>query len=137
VAALVDTSVLYALTDRAEPEHQACVAALAREREAIIVAQAVLPEICYLVGSRLGPSAEATFLRGLLASDWRLEPMSRDDISRAAEIVEDYVDADLGFVDAAVAATAERLAVTRIYTLDRRHFQLLRPVHATAFEVLP
>jgi predicted nucleic acid-binding protein len=137
MAALVDTSVLYALTDRAEAEHSRCVTALAGEESALIVPQAVLPEICYLVASRLGATAEATFLRGILASDWRLEPMDRQDLSRAAEIVEAYLDADVGFVDAAVAAIAERLAVTRIYTLDRRHFQLLRPAHADTFEVLP
>jgi predicted nucleic acid-binding protein len=51
--------------------------------------------------------------------------------------MEDYADADLGFVDAAVTAIAERLAVTRIYTLDRRNFQLVKPAHVAAFEVLP
>jgi predicted nucleic acid-binding protein len=137
MAALVDTSVLYALADRAEADHPRCVAAVTNEREALIVPQVVLPEICYLVASRLGYPAEAAFLKGILASDWRLEPMSREDLSRAAQIVADYADSGLGFVDAAVAATAERLAVTRIYTLDRRHFQLVRPAHVDTFELVP
>jgi predicted nucleic acid-binding protein len=137
VAAVVDTSVLYALTDNAEAQHRRCVAALSAEPEAIIVPQPVLPEICYLIASRIGSSTEAAFLRGLMDSDWRLEPMSAEDFSRAATIMEDYADAALGFVDAAVMAIAERLAVKRIYTLDRRDFQLVKPAHAAAFEVLP
>jgi predicted nucleic acid-binding protein len=137
VAAIVDTSVLYALADRAEPSHQRCVAALRSEVEAIVVPQAVLPEIAYLIASRMGSRKEAEFLRGLLSSDWRLEPMSGADLSRTAAIMDHYADANLGFVDAAVAAVAERLAVKRIYTLDRRGFGLMRPSHVEAFEVLP
>jgi predicted nucleic acid-binding protein len=137
VAALVDTSVLYALADRAEAQHQRCVTALAAELQAIIVPQPVLLEICYLIASRMGAGKEAEFVRGLLASDWRLEALNGEDLSRTASIMEDYADAGLGFVDAAVTAIAERLAVRRIYTLDRRDFQLVKPAHVAAFEVLP
>jgi predicted nucleic acid-binding protein len=48
-----------------------------------------------------------------------------------------YADARIGFVDAAIAALAERFASVRIYTLDRRDFGMLRPRHAAAFEILP
>jgi len=137
VAAIVDTSVLYALADRSEAQHHACIDAIRGEVEAIVVPQPVLPEICYLVASRLGARREARFLHDLLASDWRLEPMNQGDLLRAAALVEEYADADLGFVDAAVTAIAERLAVSRIYTLDRRDFQLIKPAHVRAFQVLP
>jgi hypothetical protein len=36
-----------------------------------------------------------------------------------------------------VVAAAERLRVVQIATLDRRHFTVVRPVHAPAFEILP
>ena len=32
---------------------------------------------------------------------------------------------------------AERLGVTRIATLDRRHFGVVRPNHTPAFELIP
>ena len=41
------------------------------------------------------------------------------------------------FVDALIAATAERLNVKRLLTLDRRDFQLIRPRHCDGFELLP
>lgn len=137
MAAIVDTSVLYALTDRAEPSHGACVAALRAEREALIVPQAVLPEACHLIGSRLGAAAEATFVSGLAASDWALEPVSAGDLERVVALLRAYAQADIGFVDAVVVAIAERLGVRRIFTLDRRDFSLIRPAHLPAFELLP
>ena len=54
-----------------------------------------------------------------------------------AELVETYVDMPLGGADASVVAIAERLGETTIATLDRRHFGVVRPAHATAFELVP
>ena len=48
-----------------------------------------------------------------------------------------YLLETLGTVDASVVAAAERLGVTRVATLDRKHFTVVRPAHAWAFEVLP
>jgi predicted nucleic acid-binding protein len=137
IAVIVDTSVLYALTDRSESKHRAVRSALRRERKAVIVPQPVLPEICHLLRKRLGPDVERSFLEGLLASDWAVEPLADTDLARAVDLLRTYSDADLGFVDAGVMATAERLGVTRIYTLDRRDFGIVRPAHAERYELLP
>ncbi len=56
---------------------------------------------------------------------------------RIAELVSVYRDLPLGTVDASVVAAAERLGVTEIATLDRRHFGVVRPAHVDAFELLP
>ena len=71
--------------------------------------QAVLPEVCYLLNTRGGPSAERAFLEGLAASDWGLEPLTEVDFGRAIDLLDVYRDANIGFVDAAVVAIAERL----------------------------
>jgi hypothetical protein len=39
--------------------------------------------------------------------------------------------------DACVIALAERLGVTRVATLDTRHFSVVRPRHVPAFTLLP
>jgi uncharacterized protein len=54
-----------------------------------------------------------------------------------AELVWDYRDLPLGRVDASVVAAAERLRITTIATLDRRHFTVVRSVNARAFELVP
>jgi hypothetical protein len=46
-------------------------------------------------------------------------------------------DLPLGTTDASVVAVAERLGVSEIATLDRRHFTVVRPRHVKAFTVLP
>jgi predicted nucleic acid-binding protein len=54
-----------------------------------------------------------------------------------AELVEIYADFPLGTTDAAVVAVAERLGITEIATLDRRHFHTVRPRHTDGFDLLP
>ena len=56
---------------------------------------------------------------------------------RAADILEKYADSRIDFVDASVAAVAERMRISHILTLDRRDFQILRPTHVDHFELLP
>jgi predicted nucleic acid-binding protein len=53
------------------------------------------------------------------------------------ELVAQYHDLPLGTVDASVIAAAERLGITDVATVDRRHFTVVRPEHVAAFEILP
>ena len=50
-----------------------------------------------------------------------------------------YHDLSLGGTDAGLIAIAiaERLGVTRIATLDHRHFRVVRPAHCEALTILP
>lgn len=63
--------------------------------------------------------------------------MAVADWLRIAELVARYRDLPLGTVDASVVTAAERLGITEIATLDRRHFTVVRPVHVGAFTLLP
>ena len=125
------------LVDAADAAHGRAVEALGSEVEAAIVPQATLPEVCYLIGSRLGAAREADFVRHLAASDWRVEPSTDADLPRVVALMREYADARIGFVDARVVAIAERIGVTRIYTIDRRHFAMIRPGRLDRFELLP
>lgn len=132
---LVDTGVLYALADRNDAWHDKCVAFLEVERERLLVPVTVLPEITYLLQTRLGDEAERAFVRSLVAREFEVEPLKDRDVSRAAEILERYPA--IGFVDATLVAIAERLKLTRVATTDRRHFARITPNHTTAFELVP
>jgi predicted nucleic acid-binding protein len=65
------------------------------------------------------------------------EPVRTNDWLRVAELVGRYRDMPLGTVDASVVAAAERLGISKLATRDRRHFSVVRPRHAQAFELLP
>ena len=63
--------------------------------------------------------------------------MTEKDLKRVNQILEQCADSQLDFVDAVIVAIAERLRITRILTLDRRDFSIMRPRHCDYFEILP
>lgn len=77
------------------------------------------------------------FFRAIAAAELHVEMVTPADAQRIAELIETYADLDLGGTDASLIAVAERLDVTRIATLDRRHFSVVRPKHTAAFELTP
>ena len=87
----------------------------------------MITEVVYLLATRLGVDAEVRFLGDLASGNLIPEPVASSDWLRIAELVARYSDLPLGTVDASVVATAERLAITQVATLDRRHFSVVRP----------
>lgn len=86
----------------------------------------MITEVAYLLASRLGTDAEIRFLGDLAAGNLIAEPIAASDWLRIAELVGRYRDLPLGAVDASVIAAAERLHISEIATLDRRHFGVVR-----------
>ena len=80
---------------------------------------------------------EVRFLGDLAAGNLTLEPVHAADLLRMAELVARYHDLPLGSIDASVIAAAERLGITDIATLDRRHFGIIRPRHTETLNLLP
>ncbi len=97
----------------------------------------VITEVVYLLATRLGTEPEVRFLGDLASGAFSVEPVAAGDWMRIAELVARYRNLPLGTVDASVVAAAERLGVTDIATVDRRHFAVVRPVHVAAFTLLP
>lgn len=138
MTAVIDTGVLYALVDAADEAHARCVAAIEVETRAIILPMPVVGEVCALIGSRLGGASQAAFLRHLVDSDWRAEPLTEADLPRIAELLAEHAGSrGLSFADASVVAVAERMGSLRIYTLDKATFEGVRPAHVDRFELLP
>lgn len=112
-------------------------AALESSPDPLHVPVLCIAEVAHLARTRLGTRAELSFLRALIDGELFTEPLEPRDMIRIAELVATYRDLPLGTVDASVIAAAERLEATRIATLDRRHFGLVRPGHIEAFELVP
>jgi len=133
---VVDTNVLVAAADKADPDHDRSVHAI--DGASLLVTTAlVIAETAYLVGRQLGAAAEAGFFRAVAAGDLQVEMITPADAGRIAELIERYSDLGLGGTDASLIVIAERLGVTRIATLYRRHFGVVRPNHTPAFELIP
>ena len=134
---VVDTGPLYAAADVRDAHHAACVAEFENATEQLVIPVSVLIETSFLIERNLGPQAEAAFLSSLAAPEIRVERLEDRDITRMAELVVQYADLPLGSVDASVVAVAERLGVTTVMTIDRRHFTVVRPSHVDVFTLLP
>jgi len=134
---LADTGVLFGGTDGDDPRHGDCAAVLNAHAGELAVVVPVIVECAWLIESRLGPTAEAGFLRAVNAGEIDRVEMVDADWARVVELVDTYADMGLGLVDASIVAVAERLEVTTVATLDRRHFSVVRPAHCDAFELIP
>lgn len=132
---IVDSGPLIAAANRSDPDHAACAEVLQRPGFHLVVPALCVAEAAYLLGTRKGPQVEAAFLRQLRELDVRSP--EEDDWERIAELVERYADLPLGATDASVLVQAERCGTGQIVTLDRRHFQVVRPKHRPALELLP
>jgi predicted nucleic acid-binding protein len=102
-----------------------------------VVPTLVITEVAYLLATRLGVESEVRFLGDLAAGAFAVEPVPAGDWLRVAELVARYRALPLGTVDASVVAAAERLELTDVGTVDRRHFAVVRPKHIEAFRLLP
>ncbi len=52
-------------------------------------------------------------------------------------MIASYRDQEIGVADASIVVLAERYRTRAIASLDRRHFDVLRPLDGGYFEVLP
>lgn len=137
MALVADSGGLYALYDADDSHHQAATRVVESERGVLLIPVVALGEIDYLLREFLGIQAELDFLADIRSGAFQLEPFLPRDLDRSLELIEQYRDLDLGLVDTAVIATAERLGIQRILTTDVRDFRAVTPAGGRAFELLP
>jgi predicted nucleic acid-binding protein len=137
VALILDTGPLYASLDRSDQDHAACRALIEAASEPLVIPAPVLVEVDYWIGQRLTPGALVALLGDIEAGAYLVADLAPADYVRVRELCDRYADADIGFVDAAVLAIVERYGESKLATLDRRHFGLLRPRHRESIELLP
>ena len=137
MAAIADSGAIYGLYNRRDRHHHALKSAILAEPGAIIIPTAILSEIDYLIVAKLGARAELDLLDDLLAGAFTLEPFTMSDLRRSRELIELYSSLNLGLADASVIATADRLGIRRILTVDERDFRTVRSAGGKPFTLLP
>ena len=134
---LLDTSGLLAAIDRAQPDHAACVAVLAKTRAPLVLSPFVLAELDYLVTTRIGIDAELEMLEEVGRGVYQLADLGAGEISTARTIIERYADLEIGLADASIVVLAARYRTRDVLTLDKRHFKALRTLDKKPFRILP
>lgn len=133
---VADTGALYALYDADDAHHIAVRQVIENEPSAIIIPTVILAELDYLLRTFLGVDAELDFLSGVIDGIYTLEPLTPADLVRCHALISTYKDLDPGLADVAVIATAERLNIRAILTVDERDFRVIQPKQGT-FTLLP
>lgn len=101
-----------------------------------MVSAFVAAEADHLILSRLGVSAQISYVRGL-ASAFSVEVLDAAGLQATADLCEQYRDLELGLADASTVVLAHNWRTTVLATFDERHFRAVTPLAGGAFELLP
>ena len=135
---LVDAGPLLALFDPNDSAHTRVEPIFTRVRQdTLYIPSPVIAEVAHFLPQRVGTRIEASLLRAIASGQRPIVDPLPVDYGRAADLVEKYADFPLGTVDALIAAMAERMEITTLFTLDRRHFGAIRPAHCEQFTLVP
>ena len=135
-AVLIDTGAFAALFDPADENHVLCP----RQFQQLPLGKSstcwpVVTEAAYLI--RRYPRQQEQFLDGIATGDFPLLSLSEADIPGIRTVLSKFNDQEIDLADAALVHLAHRERITKIFTLDRRHFSLFRDHKGQPFELLP
>jgi len=133
---IADTSGLLALFNSSEPTHDRIAQLVAAADGQLVVSPFVIAELDYLVATRPGVAAELAVLAELTSGAYVLAQLEDADLARCGEVVGHYRDQDIGVTDASLVVLADRFGTTRLLTLDRRHFGVVRALDGSPFQLL-
>ncbi|HLW68184.1 MAG TPA: PIN domain-containing protein, partial [Gemmataceae bacterium] len=87
--------------------------------------------------SHLGVDAALDFLESVESGAFTLVPFTSEDVPRCRALMTQYRDLTVGLADATVVATAERMRIARLFSVDQRHFRAIQPQGLGHFVMLP
>ncbi|XGB38869.1 MAG: hypothetical protein LVT47_11620 [Cyanobacteria bacterium LVE1205-1] len=86
MTAILDTSFLFALTNQCDRNHQRVLSYAQNSSEKLVLPTVILPEICYLIRSRLRHPAMCHFVASITSDMVQIEPLSKDDLIRVEQV---------------------------------------------------
>lgn len=132
---LVDAGPLVAILNANDDRHQECVEVIKTLREPLITVWPVFVEAMHLLG--FSWKSQDALWEMWEMGDCRLAVLDPDDMKRMRELMEKFRDRQMDVADAALVRVAEREKLNRIFTLDRKDFQVYRPGRWGRFTILP
>ncbi len=119
---VADTGAVIALVDADDRHHESVRQLFEQNPDEWVLPWVILPEVDYLLATRVGTRAQSAFLDDLAVGAFAVEWGDQADVQRANSLCDQYADLKMGFVDGVVIGVAERLEATAIATFDLRHF---------------
>ena len=119
---VVATGAIVALVDADDRHHRALRTVYETCGDEWVLPWAILPEVDHLLTRHVSAQAADAFRADLAAGAFTVEWGCDEDLVRAHVLCAQYAKLELGLVDAAVLAVAERCAARAIVTVDPRDF---------------
>lgn len=134
---VVDTSVVYALLDAHDSNHEIAAAWYLGTLPPLATTPLILAEADHLTAARAGGAAQQAFHNDIARGAYDIVWWP-DAAAECVEITRRYTDLEIGLADASLVALAGRLNTTSIATFDQRHFRAMQPTAGgKAFRLLP
>ena len=134
---LIDTNILVASFDQSDVNFRRALQILqSLANEKMLIVSPVLTEVFHLLAKHRHYALGVQSLR-MLSKGFEIIELESSDIVRMVAIMDKYKHARFDYTDAAIMVVSERLNITRIATFDRRDFEIFRPTHVSAYELLP
>lgn len=134
---LIDTSFLMAALVPRDQYHAKARASQQNLKGKLLIPAPVLYELFYMIASRISYLEALRVFNLIKSPPFQIEILTAADMSRMAEIMDQYQDAEFDFADTSIMALSERLNITQVYTFDRRDFGMFRPKHTEYLQLLP
>jgi predicted nucleic acid-binding protein len=132
---LVDAGPLVALVDASDGHHARCVDAMKELEEPMATVWPAVTEALFLLMDL--PQGQDAVLEMLRRGAVRLAPLGQEDIPRMQELMTKYRDQPMDLADAALVRVAERDGLGRVFTIDRRDFEVYRIGKRRTFQIIP
>jgi predicted nucleic acid-binding protein len=132
---LVDAGPLVALIDRTDPRHHACRVLWQAIDDELVTVWPVVTEAMHLL--RKGFGAQDRLWEVIERYPILLAPLTAADLPRIRELMRKYRDLPMDLADAALVRIAERERIRRVFTVDRRDFEIYRPYRLGRFDIVP
>jgi uncharacterized protein len=124
-----------ALIHADDRHHDSCRDALERIRESLATVWPVITEAMDLLD--FSSQAQDALWRLLERDAVKILPLDARDVPRLRELMRKYRDLPMDLADAALVRAAERERISRVFTIDRRDFEVYRPRGIRRFTILP
>lgn len=124
-----------ALIHADDRHHASCREALEQIREPLAIVWPVITEAMYLLD--FSSRAQGALWRLLERVAVKILPLDAGDVPRMRELMRKYHDLPMDLADAALVRAAERERISRVFTIDRRDFEVYRPRGIRRFTILP
>jgi predicted nucleic acid-binding protein len=132
---LIDSGPLVALLNERDQHHTVCVNQAKQLRGPFYTSWPVITEAAHLLSHRSG--AVLKLLVWVQTLEIQIIPITASDAPGISDIISRYSDQGFDFADATLMHLADRDGLSKVFTIDHRHFSVYRISRRKPFTIVP